>query len=126
MKSNIETLARIASRIRTPLTLTGLVILVLYILYQQILSLGIFSNVSESSTVTLLTSIIDKIFWLAIICVFLGVGSYLLTLFLSRRGKTLHSSVELVDSNIINNSTKSKKTRDSKDKSKSSKGGSYQ
>jgi hypothetical protein len=98
-------LVGLASRIRTPLTLAGLVVVVLYVLYRQILGLGIFAQVGESSTVTLLSSIIDKVFWLALIALVLGVACYVLTLFLKRRAEKSRSSVQLVDARVDSGAT---------------------
>lgn len=70
--------ATVLNRVKTPLTLGGLVVLVLYGLYSQILKLPGFAAALSSGTVAqLLQEIIKYLFWLAILAVILGVGSYL-------------------------------------------------
>jgi hypothetical protein len=71
-------IATVLNRVKTPLTLGGLVVLVLYGLYSQILKLpGLQRQLSSSTVAQLLQEIIQYLFWLAILAVVLGVGSYL-------------------------------------------------
>lgn len=78
MDFDFSKIATILDRIKTPLTLGGLVVVVLYGLYNQILKLPGFSAALPSgATAQLLQDIIRYLFWLAILAVVLGVGSYL-------------------------------------------------
>jgi hypothetical protein len=64
-------------RVKTPLTLGGLVVIVLYELYSQILKLKIFGQLPPDSTFILVRDIVGYLFWLAVLAVVLGVASYL-------------------------------------------------
>jgi len=75
----------ILERTKTPLALAGLVILVLYALYNKILGLNIFSNIGAEGTSKLIGQITDYVFWLAILAVVLGAGGYLLSYFSKSR-----------------------------------------
>ena len=78
MDFNFSKIGTILDRIKTPLTLGGLVVVVLYGLYSQILKLPGFAAALPSGTAAqLLQDIIKYLFWLAILAVVLGVGSYL-------------------------------------------------
>jgi hypothetical protein len=71
-------IAAVLSRVKTPLTLGGLVVVVLYGLYSQILKLpGFAAALPSGAAAQLLQDIIKYLFWLAILAVVLGVGSYL-------------------------------------------------
>lgn len=71
-------IANILDRIKTPLTLGGLVVLVLYGLYSQVLKLpGLGAALPSGAAAQLIGDIIKYLFWLAILAVVLGVGSYL-------------------------------------------------
>lgn len=74
---DITKIGSVLDRVKTPLTLGGLVILVLYGIYSQILKLGIFPQLPAASAFTLLQTIVSYLFWLAIVALILGVGSYL-------------------------------------------------
>lgn len=67
----------VLSRVKTPLTLAGLAVIVLYLLYSQVLELDIFSTLGEDATSGLLTRLIDYVFYLAIVAVVLGVWGFL-------------------------------------------------
>lgn len=68
----------VLDRIKTPLTLGGLVVIVLYGLYSQILKLpGFAAALPSGAAAQLLQEIIKDLFYLAIFAVVLGVGSYL-------------------------------------------------
>ena len=68
-------------RIKTPLTLSGFVVVVLYLLYNKVLSLGIFANLSENPTFLIINNIIWLIFWLAVISIIFGGIGYLIPIF---------------------------------------------
>lgn len=90
----------VANKVKTPLALSGLVIVVLYLIFKQILSLNVFSNIDSSSTFILLQNILGKVFWLAVITIVLGIGSYILSTVLSHKVASRSSNVELVDARI--------------------------
>lgn len=79
MEFDFSKIATILDRIKTPLTLGGLVVVVLYGIYSQILKLPSVAAaaLSAGSVAQLLQQIITYLFWLAILAVVLGVGSYL-------------------------------------------------
>lgn len=78
MGMDLSRIAAVLDRIKTPLTLGGLVILVLYGLYSQILKLpGLSGQLPAGAAFQLLQDIVNYLFWLAILAVVLGVGSYL-------------------------------------------------
>jgi len=84
-------------KIKTPLTLGGLVFVVLYLIYQQVLSLNIFSELTDAGTLLIIDKILDRLFWLALISLLLGVVSYLLIRFMGPIKK--ESNVELLEAN---------------------------
>lgn len=90
----------VANKVKTPLALSGLVVIVLYLIVKQILSLNVFSNIGSSSTFILLQNILDKVFWLAVITIFLGIGSYIFSTVLSHKVASRSSNVELVDARV--------------------------
>ncbi len=77
MQFDAAKLFAVADRVKTPLALAGTVVIALYLIYRQVLSLSIFSNIGSQPTFLVIQSIIDKLFWLAILALVLGVGSYL-------------------------------------------------
>lgn len=77
MAFDITKIGGVLDRIKTPLTLGGLVVLVLYEIYSQILKLGIFPQLTATSAAVIVQDIIRYMFWLAVLAVVLGVGSYL-------------------------------------------------
>jgi hypothetical protein len=64
--------------VRTPLSLGGLAIIVLCVVYNRVLGLGIFSTINASQTSNLLTTMVGYVFWLALIAVVLGGIGYLI------------------------------------------------
>ena len=79
----ITKIGNVLDRVKTPLTLGGLVILVLYGIYSQILTSSVFSAVAASAF-TLLQAIVRYLFWLALVALILGVGSYLAVHFVTK------------------------------------------
>ena len=76
---NLEGLLRVASKVGTPLALAGIIVIILYALYKQVLALKLFTRIGADPTSRLLQNVLNKLFWLAIIALILGVTSYLLT-----------------------------------------------
>jgi len=100
MKSTSEKLFILAGKVKTPLILSGLVVSVLYGIYKQILSLDVFENIGANSTFVILQSMLEKVFWLALISIVLGVASYLTTFVLSRKQPAHKSNVSLIDASL--------------------------
>jgi hypothetical protein len=73
----MDKLVAALDKVKTPLTLGGLVVIVLYGLYSQVLKLNIFGQLPAGSTFIIIRDIIGYLFWLAILAVVLGVVSYL-------------------------------------------------
>ncbi len=74
MKDNVVKLFGVAEKVKTPLALSGMVIVVLYLIFNKVLSLNVFANIGESNTFILLQSVLSKVFWIAIVAIVLGVG----------------------------------------------------
>lgn len=49
---------------------------ILYLLYKQILALGIFSKLESQPTFLLVQNVVDRLFWLALVALVLGIASY--------------------------------------------------
>lgn len=77
MAVDLSKMVGVLDRMKTPLTLGGLVVIVLYGLYSQVLALKIFGQLPPNSTFLLVRDIVGYLFWLAVLAVVLGVGSYL-------------------------------------------------
>lgn len=75
---DISNAPALLERIRTPLTLAGLALLVVYGLYSKILELGIFPQLRQDDTAELIGNMMGYLFWLALIAVLLGGLSFLL------------------------------------------------
>ena len=81
----LSKLGNIIERVRTPLALAGLMVVLLYALYSQILKMDVFSKVSSRSTFVLIDRILLYVFILAILAVVLGGFGYFLS---KRRSKS--------------------------------------
>ncbi len=104
-------LLQVATRVTTPISLISLIVIVLYGIYKAVLGLPIFSVLSANSTLSLLNSIVDKVFYLAVLALVLGIIAYLWVQVLKHRSSTrtptLGESKEdlrLVDLSIIESS----------------------
>lgn len=97
MSAGLSTFASILERVRTPLTVAGLALLVLYGVFSRILGLNIFANIGSQGTTDVVKMLIRSVFWLATVALILGAASYVIALWIGRR---LHSSVELVSARI--------------------------
>ncbi len=100
MNSALDKILGVAAKIKTPLTLSGMIVSILYLLYKQILSLDIFENVGAISTFAIIQNILDRLFWLAILAMILGVASYLTTFIVNRRASNSSSNVSLIDASL--------------------------
>src|SRR5262245_41591364 len=74
----------LVKRIRTPLTLAALVVIVLYAIFKAVIFLDIFESVGSQGTLILIGSVINKLFYLALVAIVLSVGAYVFSLFVSR------------------------------------------
>lgn len=75
--------AALLERIRTPLTLAALVIIVLYAIFKAVVALDIFESIGSQGTLILIGSVINKLFYLALVAIVLSVGAYVFSLFVS-------------------------------------------
>ncbi len=81
----MEAVSGIIERIRTPLSLAGLVVLALYFVYAKILEMNVFSSVGSDQTALLISRVLSYLFWLALVAVVLGIGSFVWTGLLKKR-----------------------------------------
>ena len=88
MNSEAPKLFAFANKIKTPLALAGGVMVILYLLYKQVLALGIFSKLESQPTFLLIQGVVDRLFWLALVALVLGVASYVTVALL--KNKTQH------------------------------------
>ena len=88
-------LIAIANKAKTPLALAGGVIAVLYLIYRQVLTLGIFSKLESRPTFVLIQGLVDRLFWLALVALVLGVASYLAVALLKNRADQEPDFVDL-------------------------------
>ncbi len=58
MKPNLQELMNVAVKVRTPLALAGLTIVVLYGIYKEVLSLNVFEKIGANATFILLQDIL--------------------------------------------------------------------
>ncbi len=79
MALNLTEFAGVLNRIKTPLTLAGLALLIFYAILSKILGLGIFSQLQEANTAAVLSRVLFYTFFLALVCIVLGVASFLVT-----------------------------------------------
>lgn len=81
----MEKLIVALDKVKTPLTLGGLVVIVLYGIYSQVLKLFNPQSFPAGSAPLIVRDIIGYLFWLALVAVVLGVASYLAVHFWPRR-----------------------------------------
>lgn len=105
----------VAKKLKKPLSISGLVFIVLYLIYDKVLSLDIFEKLSSESTFTTINNILNKVYWLAIIALILGVVSYLVTFLIKSKNKK-ESDVEILSAN--NDDKKSDYTQSDLDEKK--------
>lgn len=96
----MEKVVSIARRVKTPLSLSGIVVAVLYAIYRQVLSLNVFENIGANPTFLLLQNVLNKLFWLALVAIVLGVASHLITVFLSHRKPPLSSDLVMIKASL--------------------------
>ena len=95
----------VIARIRTPLALAALAFIVLYLVCRLILGLNIFVALTESNTFVLISTIINRLFILAIVALVLAVASYVYGQYLTSRSGTPPRSgprVKVIDVSVEN------------------------
>jgi hypothetical protein len=107
-----EKLFAIASTVRTPLTLGGLIVIVFYFLYEKVLSLNIFSQMDASGTRAVVELVLNRVFVLALVITVLGIVSYLITYFFKPATRRLESDVHLIDATLTQGKTESDRGHD--------------
>jgi len=90
MNSIIET----ASKVTTPLGLGGVAVAVLFLVYRQIIKRDIFPKLTVALAGTIIQSIINKLFILALVAIFLGFTGYVVAKF-SSESKSPPDSVSI-------------------------------
>jgi len=71
-----EKLLGLASKVTKPVSLAAAIVIVAYLLFRAILGLPVFSSLGESGSLALLSQITQGLFYLALVALVLGVGSY--------------------------------------------------
>ncbi len=77
MSFDLVKMTGVLERVKTPLTLGGLALLIFYGIFSKVLALGIWGPLQEGSTAALIGRVLFYTFILALICVVLGVTSFL-------------------------------------------------
>lgn len=95
-----DKLLSIASSLKTPFALAALVVAILYLIYRQVLSLGVFSNIGADPTFHLLQNVLDKLFWLALVAIILSLLSYIVTIVLRHKTPSRSSRVVLINASL--------------------------
>ncbi len=86
MALNLAGFGGVLDRVKTPLTLAGLALLIFYGVLSKILDLKIWGQLQETSTAALLGRVLSYTFILALVCIVAGVASFLLTRFVKPAG----------------------------------------
>src|SRR5208282_1375081 len=100
MQERLEKLFKVVEQVKTPLSLAGAVLIVFYLLLQQVLNLRVFENIGSSSTAILLHEIVQYLFWLALISILLGFASYVVAIILNHQLRSRESDVQLIDARL--------------------------
>lgn len=66
----------IIEKIKPPLSITGIALLIMYLVIKQILGLNIYENVGAENTFKIIDKIINYLFVIAIVSLALGIGAY--------------------------------------------------
>ncbi len=74
-----DKLFEIASRIKKPISIASITVIALFLLFRGILALDIFGPLGESTTFTLILSMVNRLFYLAVLALLLGFLSYVYT-----------------------------------------------
>jgi hypothetical protein len=90
----------VLEQIRGPLSIVALSFLILYGIYLRVLKLPVFQPIGPKGTRSMLTTVLSRLFWLAVIALVLGLGSYIASLYINRRPSKLTSSTRLLDARL--------------------------
>lgn len=93
----MEKLFSIASKITTPISLAALSTIVLYAVYRVIMESDLLGKLQPSDTVALVGAIIDRIFYVALAALVLGVLSYVVVQTLKERVRAQHAQNLVID-----------------------------
>lgn len=96
----MNTLFEIASAVKTPLALAGIVVVVLYLIFKGILKLNIYPELTRRDTFQLLNRIMTYLFILALIAIVLGFIAYILPLILDGKLGTILSESDIIIDNV--------------------------
>jgi hypothetical protein len=80
----MSSIVEIASKVSTPLALSGLIAAFLFYIFRQILTKNIFPKLSAALSGTIITSIIQNLFILALVAMFLGFAGYVISLLVNK------------------------------------------
>jgi hypothetical protein len=81
----MEKLVAALDKVKTPLTLGGLVVIVLYGLYSQVLKLFGPNSFPSGSAPIIVREIVGYVFWLAIVAVVLGIVAWVVVRYSSAK-----------------------------------------
>jgi len=98
MDAIVKWLSATIPRVKTPLSLAALMLVILYALISQVLKMQVFSGIDGQSTYRLLSRVLDIMLYLGMTCVILAGACYIVVAMLQRRDSARRrSAVELVD-----------------------------
>src|SRR5438046_2637161 len=97
MSGILGSFGALTEQIRTPLSVSALAFLILYAIYRQLFKLNIFAPVGRKGTLTVVNTVLGRLFWLALIALILGVGGYAFSLYIARATGDLKSAPHLLD-----------------------------
>jgi hypothetical protein len=80
----MEKLVAALDKVKTPLTLGGLVVIVLYGIYSQVLKLFGPNSFPPGSAPIIVRDIVGYLFWLAIVAVVLGIVAWVIVRYAER------------------------------------------
>jgi len=78
-------LFKIVEKVKTPLSITGLSLMVMYLIIEKVLELDIYDNVGSENTFKIISKVINYVFVVAIVSLILGVLAYILSKFKKKR-----------------------------------------
>jgi hypothetical protein len=76
---------KIVERVKTPLSITGIALMVMYLVIKKVLDLDIYDNVGAENTFTIIDKIINYVFIVSIVSLLLGITAYLISKFKKKR-----------------------------------------
>ena len=76
---------KIVERAKTPLSITGISLMIMYLIIKKVLELDIYENVGAENTFKIIDKIINYIFAVAVISLLLGITAYIISRFKKKR-----------------------------------------